>query len=130
MRVDGLFVLYPMRVPSREKEKNPKIIEEIGRKNYKHFIDLQRHRESQALEGTGSLLFDVENKKVYCELSVRADPALLTDFIGQFNKISKTPYQEVVWHSVDPKGNPVYHTNVVMALLKDHVVLCTDSIRD
>ena len=23
---DGLFVLYPMRVPSREKEKNPKII--------------------------------------------------------------------------------------------------------
>jgi len=25
---DGLFVLYPMRVPSREKEKNPLIIAE------------------------------------------------------------------------------------------------------
>lgn len=23
---DGLFVLYPMRVPSREREKNPEII--------------------------------------------------------------------------------------------------------
>ena len=82
------------------------------------------------MEGTGSLLFDVKNKKIYCELSVRADPTLFCDFIGQFNKLSKNPYKAVVWHSYDPKGNPVYHTNVVMAILKDHVILCTDSITD
>jgi hypothetical protein len=31
---------------------------------------------------------------------------------------------------VDPSSNPVYHTNVVMAILRDHVILCTESIRD
>ena len=46
----------------------------------------------------------------------------------QFNKLSKTPYRSVVWRSVDQKNNPIYHTNVVMAILRDHVVLCTDSI--
>lgn len=34
-----------------------------------------------------------------------------------------------MWHSVDPKDNPIYHTNVVMAILHDHIILCTDSIR-
>ena len=27
--IDGLLALYPMRVPSREKEKNPKIIKTL-----------------------------------------------------------------------------------------------------
>jgi hypothetical protein len=48
----------------------------------------------------------------------------------EYNKISKNPYKSIVWHSYDPKGNPVYHTNVVMAILKEHVVLCTESITD
>jgi hypothetical protein len=123
----GLFVLYPMRADSREREKNPLIIAE-QRKNYSHFIDLQRHHPGQALEGTGSLLFDVDNKKIYCELSVRADPALLCEFVGQFNSLSKVPYKAVTWHSVDKQNNPIYHTNVVMAILRDHVILCTESI--
>jgi hypothetical protein len=119
-----------MRVPSREKEKNPLVVKEIGQTQYKHFIDLPRRQPDQALEGTGSLLFDVENRKVYCQLSVRADPELLQDFIKAYNLVSKRPYSSVTWHSVDPQGNAVYHTNVVMAILKDHVVLCTESIRD
>ena len=73
---DGLFVLYPMRVPSREKEKNPEIIQREGA-NYKHFLEVKRGNPDQALEGTGSLLFDVENKKIFCNISVRADEALL-----------------------------------------------------
>ncbi len=48
----------------------------------------------------------------------------------EFNKNSKNPYTSVVWHSVDPQGNAVYHTNVVMGIFQDHVVLCTESIRD
>lgn len=119
-----------MRVPSREKEKNPAIIKEIGRAQYKHFLDVQRHFSEQALEGTGSLLFDVDNRKVYCSLSVRAHLALLNDFLHCFNNISLNHYKGVHWHSVDQGNNPVYHTNVVMAILKDHVVLCSESIRD
>ena len=48
----------------------------------------------------------------------------------EFNKHSKNPYTAVVWHSVDPQGNAVYHTNVVMGIFQDHIVLCTESIRD
>ena len=118
-----------MRVPSREREKNPFVIKEQG-SLYRHMINVHRDLPDQALEGTGSLLFDVENRKIYCELSVRADFDLLNKFISDFNKISKAPYEGVVWHSFDPKGNAVYHTNVVMALLKDHAILCTDSISD
>lgn len=29
-----------------------------------------------------------------------------------------------------PDGSPVYHTNVVQAILSEHVVLCTESIHD
>ena len=128
--IDGLFVLYPMKAPTREREKNALIINEVGKKNYKHMIDLQRQKPNQALEGTGSLLFDVDNHKIYCNLSVRADKNLLAEFVTQYNKVSKQPYRSVVWKSVDPKHNPVYHTNVVMALLKDHAILCTESIPD
>ena len=60
-------MVYPMKNPSREAEKNPIIIKSEG-KNYKHFYEMKRHHSNQALEGTGSLLFDVENKKIYCEL--------------------------------------------------------------
>ena len=53
-----------MRVPSREREKNPLIIKQEGQK-YKHFIDIKRKTPETALEGTGSLLFDGENKKIF-----------------------------------------------------------------
>jgi hypothetical protein len=61
---------------------------------------------------------------------VRADEKLMPVFLDKFNKVSKTPYKTVTWTGVDRNGNPIYHTNVVMAVLKNHVVLCTDSIRD
>ena len=88
---DGLFILYPMKAPTREREKNPLVVQEIGGK-YKDLIDIKRENPEQALEGTGSLLFDIKNKKIYCSLSVRADPQLLASFTKQFNTLSKTPY--------------------------------------
>ena len=72
----------------------------------------------------------MENKKIFCNLSVRADETLLEKFLSDFNKLSKVPYKTVTWRSVDPSVDPVYHTNVVMAILRDHVILCTESIRD
>ena len=31
---------------------------------------------------------------------------------------------------MDPSSNPVYHTNVVLAILRDNMILCTKSMRD
>jgi len=39
-------------------------------------------------------------------------------------------FRAITWHSSDRKGTPIYHTNVVMAVLRDHVLLCLDSIKD
>ena len=50
--------------------------------------------------------------------------------MNQFNQISKNPYRSIVWHQDDPKGNPINHTNVVMSILRNHVVLCTETIID
>jgi hypothetical protein len=66
----------------------------------------------------------------YIFRSERADELLLSDFMDKYNSISKNPYRSVVWRSVDRNGNSVYHTNVVQAMLKDHVVLCTSSINN
>lgn len=73
-----------MKAPSREKEKNPRIIKDLLPK-YKNFMDLIRKIPEQALEGTGSLVFDYENRKIFVKLSARADADLLQDFLTQFN---------------------------------------------
>lgn len=54
-----------MRTPSREAEKNPKLIAQLE-KTHKNKIDLHPLKKDSALEGTGSLLYDVINKKIYC----------------------------------------------------------------
>ena len=48
----------------------------------------------------------------------------------KLNSLSKTPYKLVKMHGVDPTGTPIYHTNVIMALMDKHIVFCMDSIRD
>jgi len=48
----------------------------------------------------------------------------------KLNSLSKTPYKLVTMHGVDSNGTPIYHTNVIMALMDKHIVFCMDSIRD
>lgn len=55
---------------------------------------------------------------------------MLQEFLNQFNKISKNPYRSVVWHQSDPLKDTVNHTNVVMSILRNHVVLCSEAIAD
>jgi len=38
--------------------------------------------------------------------------------------------KKIAFSSVDRKGFPIYHTNVMMALGKDFAVICLDSITD
>jgi hypothetical protein len=65
---EGVFILYPMKHPSRQVERDLEIIKEL-RKQYKHFIDLSYwENHGKALEGKGSLVFDYRNHKIYCSL--------------------------------------------------------------
>lgn len=100
-----------MRVPSREKEKNPKIIKHLF-SQYGQFVDLIRKVPEQSLEGTGSLVFDYENRKIYVKLSARADPDLLQDLVVEFNAHSSAKYRTVVWQQDEGNAlDTVNHTN-------------------
>ena len=95
---EGLLVVYPMLAPSRQKEENEEILARL-KPDYQHYLHLPSfykktifpgEYEGRALEGTGSLIFDTVNKKIYCAISERADEQLIDDFLLRFNTISNS----------------------------------------
>ena len=94
------------------------------------FFDIAHyHYKKKYLEGTGVLIFDTINTKVYVNISPWADATLLTTFLEIFNKEVKTPYTPVTFKAVN-NGHPIYHTNVMLGLLTDHAVVCTESVKN
>src|SRR5690606_8139084 len=79
------------------------------------------------LEGTGSMILDRENAKVYAALSPRADEELIIEFCedNDMHPIIFEAYQ-----TVDGQRLPIYHTNVMMCLAETFAVICSDSIDD
>ena len=121
---DGVLITYPMYTANRRAERREDIISWIEKK----FRVKQRYsfegfeEEGLILEGTGSMVLDRENQTVYACLSPRTDPALLDRFALLRN------YTKVVFNAIDQKFNPVYHTNVIMAMGKHEAILCSECI--
>ncbi len=80
--------------------------------------------ESRFLEGTGSLILDRPNRVAYACLSPRTEGELLETFCD------KMGYKKVPFTAVDGDGKAIYHTNVMMALGIDFVVICLDAVPD
>ena len=68
------------------------------------------------------MLFDRDRNIMYACLSERTNPQIIDKFCVLMGS------ERVVFHSVDRNGDAIYHTNVMMALGEDFVVLCTESI--
>ena len=66
---DGLLVTYPMKVPTREREKNGQIISDLF-KDYLKRIDIKPEKD-EVLEGTGVLIFERKDEEqiIWCSLS-------------------------------------------------------------
>jgi len=65
----------------------------IGNSEY---IDMTHyHYKKKYFEGTGVLIFDTINHKVYVNISPRADKHLLTTYMDSFNSFMKEPYSAV-----------------------------------
>lgn len=128
--VDGgrSLVLYPMLAPNRRLERQPETLIEAMRArgmSVDRIIDLTAYEaEDRFLEGTGSMILDREHGVAFAALSPRTDPDVLEDFASQ------TGYRPVTFHSLDPAGTPVYHTNVIMSVGASFAVLCMESIAD
>lgn len=123
---DGTLITYPMYAPSRRTERRTAILEQLKETFLvQNKITLEHHEDEQRyLESTGSMILDRTNKMVYACHSSRTDEKVLDEFC------QKMSYRKILFHAVDEHGMPIYHTNVMMALGIDFVIICIEAIRD
>jgi len=126
---DGKVVLYPMFAENRRLERREDIINQIKEQfDVKEIIDYSEiEKQNKYLEGTGSMIFDHDNKIAYGSVSLRLDEELFRKFCSEFG------FKPVVFHSYQTAGEerlPIYHTNVMMCVADKFVVICLDCIDD
>lgn len=126
---DGKVVLYPMFAENRRLERRDDIINQIKERfNITEIVDYsETEKDNLFLEGTGSMIFDHDNKLAYGSVSLRLDEGVFRKFCSDFG------FQPVVFHSYQTAGEerlPIYHTNVMMCVADQFVVICLDCIDD
>lgn len=120
----GTLCLYPMFAENRRAERKLSVIAFL-QANYKieNLLDLtDLEKEGKFLEGTGSMVLDHQNKISYGCLSERLDEASFTFWCD------KMQFKPISFKAVDHKAQPIYHTNVMMCMGNQFVVICLDSI--
>ncbi|HEY7739085.1 MAG TPA: arginine deiminase-related protein [Steroidobacteraceae bacterium] len=124
---DGTAVLYPMMAPSRRAERRPELIERLRDAGFRvaRTLDLSGwEARGEFLEGTGSLVLDRCHRVAYACRSPRTTPAALGDFAARLG------YRTVVFDARGPAGEPLYHTNVMLAIGEGFAVVCADAMPD
>jgi len=123
---DGTVCLYPMFAVNRRLERKQHVLDAIGGKfRIDQTVDLTSHEADQVfLEGTGSMVLDRDNKIAYACLSPCTDKKLLQEFCDRMH------YRAASFTAVDNNNQPIYHTNVMMCVADEYVVICLDSIID
>ena len=127
---DGRVALYPMFAMNRRVERRQDILETIKNEGFliNEIDDLSNSEDNEKyLEGTGSMIFDHDFKIAYGSVSLRLDEELFRNFCENFG------FTPVVFHSFQNVGNqrlPIYHTNVMMCVAEQFVVICLDCIDD
>jgi arginine deiminase len=117
------LVLYPMKHPSRQRERRESIVEFL-RAQYPTVVDLTAHEsdedaaETLALEGTGALVLDRVNKVAFCAISPRANEHVLDEWGRRMG------YQIVPFHTT----NTIYHTNVMLSIGTSFALVCVECI--
>lgn len=121
---DGTLVLYPMAAVNRRAERRPEFITALRRElGVRRVLDLTGwEARGKFLEGTGSLVLDRVHRVAYAAESTRTDPAVVAAFAEALD------YRPVLFATASQKGQPVYHTNVVMSLGTNAAVVCLDAI--
>lgn len=125
-QIGGTIYTYPMESIIRRAELRPGIVDQVGEKFVVNAaFDLSdRADDEQYLEGTGSMVLDRINKICYACLSPRTNERLFKIWC----KLSG--YTPIAFNSVDAKDKEIYHTNVMMGVGTDYVVICLESIKN
>ncbi len=122
---DGKVITYPMFSKVRRLERREDIVENLAKKyNLERRYSFEYYEEEGLyLEGTGSMVLDRPNSIVYACRSARTDVHIL-DKWSILND-----YRAIIFDAEDRNGVPIYHTNVLMALGENFVVICMEAIK-
>ena len=120
----GHTYTFPMEAPVRRLERREDVIDRVGQEHtLQPTIDLSFFElERKYLEGTGSVVLDHIHQVAYACRSSRTDESVFTYFINQID------YRPVLFNARDQDGQPIYHTNVLMAVGERFAVLCGESV--
>ena len=115
-----------MYAPSRRKERRHDVIEMLKRDyRVQDVIDYSGlEPDGLFLEGTGAMVLDHIDRVAYAVRSNRTDPVALERFCTHFN------YEPMVFDALDAEARAVYHTNVLMCIATDFVLIGLDMIAD
>lgn len=121
---DGTVILYPMNATNRQAERRPDILEKLKETySIKNIFDYSHYeKQNRFLEGTGSIIFDHNNKIAYACISPRTDTDIFLEVCAQLK------YKAIYFYAHDENGKEIYHTNVMMCIAEKYVVICLDSI--
>ncbi|EOB4969339.1 arginine deiminase-related protein [Vibrio fluvialis] len=124
---DGGFFTFPMACANRQQEVRPQaliaVLQQAGRQ-VRLRDSLVEYQEQRAfLESTGVMVMDHVNETIYAALSQRCDREVLEDYAQRIGYSRVVSFQTVL-----PSGQPIYHTNVMMAVGESFCVICDEVI--
>ena len=122
----GHVAIYPMYSPSRRTERRVDVIDALKEKfRVQDVIDHSGlEHDNVFLEGTGAMVLDHVTRVAYAARSNRANPVALERFCTNFG------YEPMAFDATNEAGVAVYHTNVMMTIATDFVMVGLDMIAD
>lgn len=122
----GHVAIYPMKAPSRRRERRADVIELLkSRYRVQEVVDYSGlEPDGLYLEGTGAMVLDHIDRVAYAVRSDRTDPIALERFCTQFN------FEPMVFEARDGQGMPIYHTNVLMCVASDFALIGLDMMTE
>jgi len=122
----GHVAVFPMYAPNRRTERRQDVLEMLKSEyRVQDIIDYSGlEPDGLFLEGTGAMVLDHLDRVAYAIKSNRTDPVVLERFCTHFN------YEPMVFEACDRNGVAVYHTNVLMCIASEFVLIGSDMIAD
>lgn len=123
---NGTIITYPMLSPNRRLERREDILGTLSSQfSVKRRLNLELYeKQERFLEGTGSMILDRINNIAYACHSQRTDELVFEIFCQQ------TGFHPHLFKANDGLGQPIYHTNVMMALGDRFAVVCLGTIAE
>ncbi len=118
------IVLYPMAAENRRLERDPQLIRRIQSHLPEHKLSDFSESETigEYLEGTGSLIFDHIQMRVFASRSNRTHEKKVLEIAEMLN------FEPVIFDAFDDNSNAYYHTNVVLCIGTHFGIVCSESI--